>query len=837
MHMEFVCELYAMQVEGNRYFLHEHPYGASSWSLSCIKRTMALQGVEEIRADQCQFGQRAKNGRPIMKPTGFMSNSPLLLKELRRVCKGEKGYCRGVPETEGLEHQHCTGAVARGAAIYPMKLCRDILRGISKQLRADGFFADDEVGMIEPSLREIIHNVQRNDAYVLVSDDGKAPSGMFRDDISGQVLHDSIVAEAQKKEMDYFDLKQVWELRSKEECMKVTGKKPITVRWVLTNKGDDEQPNYRARLVARQIRHAGIESIFAPTPPLEAVRTVLSLAATRLPGDSEMCRDPASEERIQLSFLDISRAYFNARTDPKHPTYVDLPAEHPQHGRMVGLLKRHMYGTLRAADGWQEEYSCALVNMGFVQGVSSPCVFHHPKWRLVTAVHGDDFTTRGSKRNLDMFEKLLRERYELKSGGRLGPGNGDDKQAMVLNRVVQWTEDGVTVEADPRQAEKVLYELGIDDNSKTLSTPGLKPTKAQVEDDKPLGQDKHTLYRGSSARCNYLSSDRPDMQFSAKEVCRFMAAPTELGLTALKRIGRYLNDRRRLVYHYPFQSADTIQVYSDTDWAGCTKTRKSTSGGCVLLGGHCLKSWSSTQPTVSLSSGEAEFYGLVKAAGVGLGFKSMLQDFGYDLGVTAWTDSSAAMGVVGRQGLGRLRHLDTHSLWIQHAVRSKRIVVKKVRGEDNVADLFTKHLPSRDRINYLTGLLGCSFLDGRAECAPQMRRDRMDRLTLGEATEKFDMDKPCKVTKDFGVEDEELQAFVDGFEEAPSVPSGFLPHQCPGGGAAFPMLQVNEVDYKEDYSDFCDGYVNDGFFEKIGDRIAKEIVIEARTNGRRRNPV
>ena len=83
-----------------------------------------------------------------------------------------------------------------------------------------------------------------------------------------------------------------------------------------------------------------------------------------------------------------------------------------------------------------------------------------------------------------------------------------------------------------------------------------------------------------------------------------------------------------------------------------------------MLGKHCLKSWSSTQPSVSLSSGEAEFYGLVKASGIGLGFQALFKDFNYQLPVTAYTDSSAAMGVVGRQGLGKLRHLDTHSLWI-----------------------------------------------------------------------------------------------------------------------------------------------------------------------------
>jgi len=778
----------------------------------------------------------AANQDSVRKATGFMSNSPMLLKQLSKLCMGKNGYCSGYGPNEGKRHRHCEGRTARDAAIYPMELCREILRGISRQLKADGYFADEEVGLIQPSLREVIHSLQRNDAYVLITDDGKPPSGKFRDDVSGQVLLDSLVGEAQQKELDYFESKQVWELRPRAECQAQTGKRPISVRWVLTNKGDDEQPNYRARLVARQIRHAGIESVFAPTPPLEAVRTVLSMAATKLPGDGEQCRDPKSEERIQLSFLDISRAYFNAKTDPTRPTYVELPPEHPQHGAMIGLLRRHMYGTLRAADGWQEEYSCALVEMGFVQGLSSPCVFHHPKWKLVTAVHGDDFTTRGSKQNLDAFEKLLREKYELKSGGRLGPGKSDDKQAMVLNRVVQWTDEGVTMEADPRQVEKVLHELGVDNGSKILATPGLRPTKVQIDEDKPLTADKNTLYRGSAARCNYLSSDRPDIQYPSKEVCRFMAAPTELGLGALKRIGRYLNDRRRLVFHYPFQSADAIHVYSDTDWAGCPRTRKSTSGGCVLLGSHCLKTWSSTQPTVSLSSGEAEFYGLVKAAGVGLGYRALLQDFGYDLGVTTWTDSSAAMGVVGRQGLGRLRHLDTHSLWIQHAVRSGRITVRKVRGEDNVADLFTKHLPSRGRINYLVELLGCRFEDGRPACAPSMRRDRMDQLTLGEVTEKFPMDGPCSVKEKFGTEDEVLQNVIDSIEEAPNTPNGYLPHQCLNFVKDYPSLKLNNLDPVHELEDYIDPAVDNFFLDRIGETIVKDILKDAKEKGRRGNP-
>ena len=83
----------------------------------------------------------------------------------------------------------------------------------------------------------------------------------------------------------------------------------------------------------------------------------------------------------------------------------------------------------------------------------------------------------------------------------------------------------------------------------------------------------------------------------------------------MRRLGRYLEGHHRVVYDYPWQEAESVEVYSDTYWSGCVKTRKSTIGGCLLLGKHLIKSWSSTQGLVSLSSGEAEFYGVTKASG------------------------------------------------------------------------------------------------------------------------------------------------------------------------------------------------------------------------------
>ena len=91
---------------------------------------------------------------------------------------------------------------------------------------------------------------------------------------------------------------------------------------------------------------------------------------------------------------------------------------------------------------------------------------------------------------------------------------------------------------------------------------------------------------------------------------------------------QFLVGHKRLVFRYPWQRSGMLEWYSDTDWAGCPKTRKSTSGGCFMLGSHLIKTWSSTQPSISLSSCEAEYYGVVKAAGIAIGPKSLMTDLG-----------------------------------------------------------------------------------------------------------------------------------------------------------------------------------------------------------------
>ena len=429
----------------------------------------------------------------------------------------------------------------------------------------------------------------------------------------------------------------------------------------------------------------------------------------------------------------MKRAYFNAAIDPKEPpTYVQLPPEDPDSADMCAQLLRHMYGTRPAADGWQEEYSTMLISLGFRQGGACPNAFFHTARKIACSVHGDDFTSSGPADALDWLETAIGEHYELDIGPRLGPGPDDAKEGRVLNRVIRWCEDRIEYEADPRQIERLVSECGLE-GAKGVATPGVKPTFKQLEESTEIPGHLTTAFRSAAARGNYLSADRLDVQFACKEVCRWMAKPTLHAWEALKRVGRYLNNAPRLIYEFRQQSVSQVDVYVDTDWAGCPRTRKSTSGGCVMLGGHAVKHWSSIQQGISLSSGEAEFAGVIRGAGQGLGYQALLRDLGVEVPLRVWTDSSAAIGICSRQGLGKLRHLDTHTLWIQQAVRTRRVDLRKVDGAVNPADLLTKHSISRQRLQSLVALYGCRYLGGRAESAPLVRKGESSRVTMADA--------------------------------------------------------------------------------------------------------
>jgi len=628
----------------------------------------------------------------IKKPTAFMTNAPEIAKRLTQKCEG------------GHRHITLIDGRAKRAEVYPEQLCREILLGLVDQMRVDGRLMGDgcvgSVGQYDEHKEEYKEELQRR-----------------WDDVSGKELDSSKVKVAREEEMQEFRKHKVYTKVPLVQCWNRTGKKPIGVRWIDINKGDDKQPKYRSRLVAKEIKIDNRDDLFAATPPLEAKKLLLTLAMT----ESYGFQWGSNKSRLKLDFIDVRRAFFHAKC--RREVYVELPPEDGEPG-MCGMLNMAMYGTRDAPQNWEFEYGEFMESVGFSKGKATPCLFYHECRNLRCVVYGDDFTILGEEKDLDWFRKEMVKRYEVEFKARLGGTAQDDKAVFLLNRPIEWTAEGMTYEADQRHVEIILRDLGLQGKNRHTPFPYERVGAEEVCNPTPeVSGEEATMFRSVVARANYLSQDRSDIRYAVKELSRAMSAPRVGDINRLKRFGRYLSHHPRLQqYLKPQGKTKYLDVWVDTDFAGCLKTRKSTSGGVVMFGQHIIKTWSSTQTTIALSSGEAEYYGMVKGAAVAMGIKSMFADLGVEVKIRVRTDASAAKGIASRRGLGKVRHIEVNQLWLQEKVGDGTIEIMKVKGEVNPADAMTKPLDGTGTKKHLE-LTGQAIIMGRHELTPDFEYD------------------------------------------------------------------------------------------------------------------
>jgi hypothetical protein len=510
--------------------------------------------------------------------------------------------------------------------------------------------------------------------------------GEFVDDISGKSLQKDLVIEARLLELGFFRDLEVYTKVDREPWMR-----PITTKWLDINKGDRTNPNYRSRLVGRELNLYKRDDLFAGTPPLESLRMIMSRCSSR-------------KNHVVMA-VDVKRAYFYAPAT--RPIFIEIPVEEREHGdeARVGRLNLSLYGTRDAAMNWVAAYTKVLEDNGFKKGRYSAQNFYHEKRDIALSVHGDDFSCTGPEHQMQWLKGVFQKAYEVKVE-ILGPdpAKGHLQEVRVLNRVLTWNSWGLGYEADPRHAEIVLQELGMEE-AKSVTTPGTKDDAARAHkengeeftwlepvDEKGTAKENAgkeltgaaaTRYRAICARLNYLSQDRPDIRYACKEASRWMAKPQEGHWVLLKRVARYLKGTPRLLQRFIWQEAVKSAVtFVDSDLAGCKRTCRSTSGGAVMLGAHTVMTWSATQAVVALSSGEAELYALTKGAANTLGMMSLGADLGMIFHGHVRSDASAAIGMVNRTGAGKLRHVRVQYLWIQDMVRCGDLALSKVPGEE-----------------------------------------------------------------------------------------------------------------------------------------------------------
>ena len=293
-HMEFVAKLDRKQIEGGRVFIHENPAHAKSWALPCIQKMIRQVRVDVVEADQCMFGLKTwgtSRAQLVLakKPTIFMTNSRSIGQELRHKCDGSH------------PHQPLVDGRAKDAARYPPALCRAICRGIMKEkkqrqtglrvvmeigngvhkrkLDTEDFHDNDEEGIalfLKSRIEEIERQMEQGDQVPGTDGSPTAPLGKAKgpqtcrlnrlthyknnqgdvtsslawDDLTGMKLDAGRVVEARSKEVTYLREKRVYDKIRRQQALRRKWN-IIKTRWIDINKGDDENPVYRSRLVGK----------------------------------------------------------------------------------------------------------------------------------------------------------------------------------------------------------------------------------------------------------------------------------------------------------------------------------------------------------------------------------------------------------------------------------------------------------------------------------------------------------------------------------------------------------------------------------------------------------
>ena len=479
----------------------------------------------------------------------------------------------------------------------------------------------------------------------------------------------------------------------------------------------------RSRLVAREFRggEASSDETFAPTTPLVVVKCVIVIALVK---------------QLALCAMDVSDAFLQVRQQEfvviEVPEWVRQAVGNPNL-RYWQLLKC-LPGQRNAALRWNEHFVQLARKFDFddFQGT----VFRHRSGEAFMSVHIDDILLVGEKEFCQKFYEELGGFLKLKVDG---PYSVEDPGVLYyLKRQLEVGEDGVKISPNSKYVPKLVEMLNITDR-RGKGVPhysNLNVYDAEEIDEKEyLDAEGAKLFRSALGICLYLAQERLDIQHSVRLLASYMAKPTKTALNGLKKLGSYLVQTNDMKMEFPAvdegQSVFNrwngveerknkchfeLELFSDSDWATCRKTRRSTSSGLVFLNGCCVHSHSRAQTSIALSSMEAEVLAATGLLAEGIYIKQTLQFLLGDVDglhnekkirMKLYIHSTSAQQFFSRIGPGRAKHLSTRLLWTQEVMRKKWFSLCRIATQNNPADLNTKAL-SKERREYLMKKIGLS---------------------------------------------------------------------------------------------------------------------------------
>lgn len=459
-------------------------------------------------------------------------------------------------------------------------------------------------------------------------------------------------------------------------CDLPSDRKAITCKWVfkLKRKANGDVDKYKARLVARgfsQEKGFDYGETYSPTARITTFRVLLAIA---------------NHFDYHIHQMDVKCAFLNG--DLKEDIYMVQPDGFAKDNTKVCKLRKSLYGLKQASRMWNERFHEFVVRIGFKRCKSDQCLYVQ---RIdgdlcILLLYVDDLVLVSN--NMQMINRIkssLAAEFEMTDVGEVN---------YFLGIYIERDTEKKVIELSQSQYMNNMLKKFAMENCKTASTPmdkNLHLERAHLDD---ITNEPYRQLIG----CLMYSTQttRPDLCASVGYFSRFQGNASDVHYTGAKRILRYIKGTADSKLVYQHQPTSSILVgFADSDWGGDKNDGKSTSGFVFKVFGNTVSWLSQKQPTVSLSSTEAEYLALAKGICEAKWLRTLLVEIGFDIKepTIIHEDNQSCIKIAESSGEHkRMKHINVKYNFIREAIENGEIRLKYLQSNEQIADIMTKGL-------------------------------------------------------------------------------------------------------------------------------------------------
>jgi hypothetical protein len=488
------------------------------------------------------------------------------------------------------------------------------------------------------------------------------------------------------------------------------GIRVLGLKWVFKVKenADGSVERYKARCTALgNLQREGFdyEETFSPVVRYSTLRTLLAVASAR---------------KYIVHHMDVDTAFLYGRMPRGSPIYTTIPegysvpAELQGKENLVARVDRAIYGLKQSPRLWNQTIDCTLKKYGFNVSSNDVCLYSRQQngETLYVTIFVDDLVIAGSNITaINEFKSELRQEYNMKDLGEIN---------FCLGMEVSYDDNHCYSLSQSKYIGDVLRRFGMS-NCNPSPIPmetGCKLSKSMAPST-PQEEAAAAIfpYREIVGSLMYLMvSTRPDIGYAVGQLAKFMNCHGPQHHAAAIHLLRYIKGTQHCCIKYG--SSDlTLTGYSDSDWASDVDSRRSTTGYIFMLAGGPISWKSKCQPTVALSSTEAEYMALTATAQEAMSLRTLCGELGINVAdpVLIYGDNQGALAMALNPTMHhKSKHIDIKQHFIREKVADGDVQLQYISTKRMLADALTKPLSKVT----LYGLRDVFMGSGRCSSSP-----------------------------------------------------------------------------------------------------------------------